>query len=344
MDSTKEHMSLQKLLDEPKGKTKYFEGQSFLLHVFWEAPNRTAAEKVLSALQRCALATQRDTPCVPTYFFRISTLDSDLVSVKPMTLSQNPQLSDAQKKLKVGVPRLAVFADMIRRGIDPQLLDLDPSSILPESMQEAPIMLECTEIYLDERSFYEHAGSKDYLQAYGEVMTPGLQNSQITIRLGTPTEDIVDKILEPMLKERVESLPGICTLWQKPATSPQTPMLLAMDVSGDIDQVAKMLPQTLKEVSTTLVAFSHPLRRDTVRVLSFQPTLANEEMMRRLATLPLAGIEVHCEKSDYDAVQRLMTLTRFKCRNAIVEVQCGYLIHRKAAEVTKVSDESSTGN
>ena len=62
--------------------------------------------------------------------------------------------------------------------------------------------------------------------------------------------------------------------------------------------------------------------------------VANEEMMRRLATLPLAGIEVHCEKSDYDAVQRLMTLTRFKCRNAIVEVQCGYLIHRKAAEVT----------
>ena len=237
MESTKERMSLQKLLDEPKGKTQYFEGQSFMLHVFWEAPNRTAAEKVLSALQQCALATHRDTPCVPTYYFHISTLDSDLVSAKPMAVSQHPQLSDAQKKLKVGVPRPAVIADMVRRGIDPQLLDFDPSSILPETMQEAPVMLECTEIYLDERSFYEHAGSKDYLQAYGEVMTPGLQNNQITIRLGTPTDDIVDKILEPMLKERVESFPETCTLWQNPATSPQSAMLLAMDVSGDIDQV-----------------------------------------------------------------------------------------------------------
>lgn len=37
-------------------------------------------------------------------------------------------------------------------------------------------------------SLYEHAGSRDYLvDAYGKVITPGVQNKYTMIRLGTPT-------------------------------------------------------------------------------------------------------------------------------------------------------------
>jgi hypothetical protein len=75
--------------------------------------------------------------------------------------------------------------DFVRRGIDPKLLDADLESPLPETMQEKPVMLEFTELCLDGRPFYEHAGSRDYLDAYGEALKPGLQNTQTTIRLST---------------------------------------------------------------------------------------------------------------------------------------------------------------
>lgn len=128
--------------------------------------------------------------------------------------------------MKVGVHVPTIHADLVRRGLEPQLLHVNPATPLPETMQEAPI-IELTELYLDERPFYEHAGPKDYLGAYGEVMTPGLQNKQATIRLGNPTLEIVDKVLAPMLLERVEHLPESCVLWRRPTgVDAQTSILL----------------------------------------------------------------------------------------------------------------------
>ena len=75
--------SLQRLINEPKGKTQYKQGELFLLHVFWECPNLENAKKLLQGLQECAIATQRDTPCVPTYFFRISKMDADVYGDAP---------------------------------------------------------------------------------------------------------------------------------------------------------------------------------------------------------------------------------------------------------------------
>ena len=63
---------LQRLLNEPKGKLEYNANETFMLQVFWEAPNINAVHDLLAGLQRYADATRRDTPCVPTYFFRIS--------------------------------------------------------------------------------------------------------------------------------------------------------------------------------------------------------------------------------------------------------------------------------
>lgn len=49
---------------------KFKEGECFLLHVFWPTPDEAAAEELLAGLRKCGVATERDTPCVPTYFFR----------------------------------------------------------------------------------------------------------------------------------------------------------------------------------------------------------------------------------------------------------------------------------
>lgn len=334
MSSMEEPMSLRRLLDEPKGKTEYHAGEAFLLHVFWEAPNLAAAEKVLSALKRCGNATHRDTPCVPTYFFRLSTLDSDLVGSQPMTIGQHSQLRDAMKKLHVGVPRPAVSADLVRRGLDPNMLDNDPSTLLPQSMQEAPVMLECTELYLDERSFYEHVGSKDYLDAYGEIMTPGLQNKHFTVRLGRPTAGVVDKILSPVLKEKVEPLMEGCVLWRRP-TLQQAGVLFSMDIRGAVENALELLPDDLRQMSSTLVAFSHPLREGVARVLSVFPILPKEKMLQDLASLPLEGLEVHCDMVDLEVVQDIVHAVSFRCRHVVKAVESGYLVHEKAREIVE---------
>ena len=79
---------------------------------------------------------------------------------------------DLLKKLQVGVPRQAVLADLARRNIDSNLIDLEPGAALPENLQQRPVLVECTELYLDERAFNEHAGSRDYLAAYADAMSP----------------------------------------------------------------------------------------------------------------------------------------------------------------------------
>lgn len=133
-------------------------------------------------------------------------------------VGQHKQLASAIKKLSVGVSRNAVTADLTRRGIDTAFLDLDLSAELPTSLQgQTPLAVEFTELYLDERAFMEHAGSREYLQAYGKVMDPALVNAvPITMRCGTPNESMVEKILDPILKEQVVSLPPGFSVWKRP--------------------------------------------------------------------------------------------------------------------------------
>lgn len=343
MESQTQGMSLQRLLDEPKGKIKYHHDQAFLLHVFWEAPNATAAEKVLDALRRCAEATHRDTPCVPTYYFRISCLDADLASASPTTVGQHLQLREAQRKLKVGVPRPAILADLKHRGIDPGLLDAAEDTLLSQSLQQAPVMLECTELYLDGRSFYEHAGSRDYLKAYGEVMSPGLKNSQATVRVGTPTTEIADKILAPMLKEIVEPLQTNCRLWQQQSeTHPEHAVLISLDVEGSAEEISRGLPATLRNGSTTCVAFNHPLRKGRVRVVCILPELPSLEMLQAISALPLRGIEMHCDESDRSEVESRIVLAKVGAYCAVKAKQAGYLLHNRARDVLPESSDVMT--
>lgn len=63
-------------LEGETGKVAYNRTESFMLQVFGETPSLDAAREMLGELRRCERATHRDTPCTPTYFFRINTHDS----------------------------------------------------------------------------------------------------------------------------------------------------------------------------------------------------------------------------------------------------------------------------
>lgn len=335
MEHSKPAMSLQQLLDEPKGKLTFRPNQTFILHVFWEAPNMSAAQTVLKALKRCAEATHRDTPCVPTYHFRISSLNDEVIGQEPKTVGRHTQLQDALKKLKVGVSRPAVVADLVRRGIDPELLDADPETPLPSNMQQEPVMLEFTELYLDERAFYEHAGSRDYLDAYGVVMQPGLMNKYATVRLGTPTAAIVEKILEPMLKAKHEPIPTNCHLWRAPVAATESGVFLSMDAVGSVDDVVEKLPLGLRQYSTTCIGFAHPLQRDGVRIICILPGLPTGEMLKGLSNAPLKGVEAHCQQKDMESLGQMMTLASLDELIMLRATESGYAIHEKACAVTE---------
>ncbi|CAM6089738.1 unnamed protein product [Calypogeia fissa] len=330
--------ALERLINEPKGKIDYAPGEAFLLQVFWEAPNMSAARQLLDGLKQCAHATHRDTPCVPSYFFRISNNDADLCGPPPKTVSEYPQLRAAIKKLKVGIPRPAVVADLIRCGLDPDLLDLDMDAELPPSLRDQqPVALEFTELYLDERAFMEHAGSRDYLDGYGVVMRPAVQNRPpYTIRLGTPPASIAEKILEPILKEVVVPLAEGCMVWKRPSKSGEGALMLSVDFDTRNGCCEAALPTALFDYCTMCVTFAHPRRDYTTRLLCVLPSLPPHGVLSSLAVLhPVRG-EAYVTSGDETTakvVRDALTGSGLGVVTVNARECVGYVLHERAAEL-----------
>ena len=101
-----------------KGSTTYAPNQSFLLHVIWQAPSAAAAQELLSGLSTCAAATHRDTPCVPTYFFRVAPSYHDVCSPAPLLLKDHPHITQVnafETAFDIGIHFLLRQCPSIRR-------------------------------------------------------------------------------------------------------------------------------------------------------------------------------------------------------------------------------------
>ncbi|KAJ3032393.1 hypothetical protein HDV00_007576 [Rhizophlyctis rosea] len=342
--------ALGRLIAEPKGKTTYTATESFLLHVFWGAPSLSAAQTLLSALTICAKETHRNTPCVPTYIFRISKISDDITSPPPKQLQDHPQLSAALRKVKVGMPVAAVEADLVRRGLDPSLLKLEPTAELPAALQQHPVMLEFTELYLDDRAFMEHAGSREYLKAYGTIMTPGLMNSQTTLRMGTPTKKTAETILDTMLKATEVPVRDGCAIWNTAAaqaTAPTFPFVLSLEIPSESTSVA--LPLALTDHCTTFNLFPHPLRPSFHRLLCVFPTIPPLSVFQSLSVLrPIRG-EAHLAIGD-NTIPLDLEVSERSLRKLLDEAglgfvlvnagQCvGYAVHEQVGKLSPVDGE-----
>ena len=290
--------ALERLIAEPKGVVSYKAGDAFLLHVLWQTPSMAAAEELLDALQRCAVATHRDTPCVPVYCFRIAHSNADLMPPTPTTFRQHSQLQAAVKRLQVGTPRAAVVADLLRRHLDPALLDRRPDSPLPDALQQRPVPVECTELYLDERAFMQHCGSRDYLDAYGLVVQPRLMDKQpTTLRFGNPPAKLCEQVLDSMLKAEEVKVPEPGFVWRTPmaAAEDSTALLLSCDFTAHASAAAVLsgLEAEWLDQCSACVSFVHPLREDgTIRLLCVLATLPRSGFRTLAALKPIRG-EVH---------------------------------------------------
>jgi hypothetical protein len=342
----------------PKGQTDYAPAESFLLHVFCETPSVEAALTLIEGLRGCAIATHRDTPCVPTYFFRTSLMDSELVSPTPQIVSEHTGLRDAKKRIAVGIPLSTVRTDMLRRGLDPALLDLDDSALLPEAIRNAKsVAVEFTEIYLDERAFMHHSWSPDYLDAYGKVMSPALMRAAKTVRLGTPVPSLVEKILEPILKEVVFPLQPDCFLWSQ--HPPVAPLFLALDVPHDTESkeassLISSLPLEIRQRCVSIVSFPHLLRLNTLRVQMIFPSLPSVADLRAISAWKPSRGEVFLESisnlsdekksystpSSYDIVKEAFDnagLDMVTVRDPAREPGsiAGFIMHKRSSEIVQ---------
>lgn len=294
-------VALQDLIDAPKGNTQFKKGESFALHVLWEVPSPEAADELLDNLASCAVATHRDTPCVSTYIFHASTYDAEIASPGPIRVCDLPALADAQRKLRLGLRPAALESELARRRIDPSLLTAEPESLLPAEFAAkiAPVFVECTEVYLDEAAFMQHAHSRDYLAAYGKVMNPALSYKQpTTLRFGTPPESIVDRILAPILKEVVVSQGSHDFTWksvkeasESPASSPSRGIYFSFDQDSQGTSASAVESITaLSAHAVSLLTFSHPHRQSTVRTM---------------CVVPISESAPHLHADVYDALKKL---------------------------------------
>lgn len=259
-------------------------------------------------------------------------------------MEDHPHIRAALRKLQVGVPPQAVRAELVKRRLnDPSFVD-DPENVnldtpLPEELQTQPVRVEFTEIYLDERAFMEHAGSRDYLDGYGVVMNPALHyTTPMTVRLGTPPASIVEKILEPILNENVAPLPEGCTVWQWPSSGSDgdgNALFMSLDVTdmGPEDVVSRV-PSDFRDHCTTFVAFTHPLRAGTTRIMCVLPSLPSLPILTGLAALQLARGEVHMDNEDsVQCVRDALDSAGMGFVTVNASEKVGYALHEQAADI-----------
>jgi hypothetical protein len=284
--------SFKELLAAPKGHMDYVEGEAFLLHVFWEAPSQEAALELLRGLQICAAATNRDTPCTTTYFFRISHNGLAFASPRPKLVRDFPVLTTMKRKVRVGSPLLRIHQEMEQRKLDPSLLSLDDDDELPAEVQGKiqPVVLEFTEVYLDERAFMEHAQSRSFLDGYKVIMDPSAQfKTPETFRMGTPTAKVIDTILDPILKAQEwpmhadaesffikssllnqEEQPAVFVSLDFEVSQIQAPM--------SKDTFLSYFPSELRSHTSLFVSFAHPYLENVWRVLLIAVSLPTDNL------------------------------------------------------------------
>ena len=176
----------------------------------WVVANRAAADEMLAALHRCAEATLRDAPPVVSYFFRISHDQRLAESMKKAvaTIGDHPQYKKKYKLAAMNMPLQLITAGCERDGLSPAPFHESwPSDTAMTAERAAklgfdPVVLDCTEIYLDNRAFFNHAASLDYQDAYSVLMQPYRSLASHVVVAGSPSAGVWDRVLEPSLKAR----------------------------------------------------------------------------------------------------------------------------------------------
>jgi hypothetical protein len=278
----------------------------------------------------------------------------------------------------MGVPLAAVHAEMKKRDLDPSLLELDAAHPLPLHLQVHPVMLEFTSqlswrtllhantsmatartlvcsltmsfpntILFSYYFFLGYFNHSDFVECLAVVMDPHSHYTiPRTMRIGSPTQNMIDTILEPVLKETAIATAG-GSVWVRPAVGSlgaQDAVFLTLDLTSpgtSIDEeqacelILQSLPLALRSCCTTCVALTHPLRSNCVRVMLVSPVLPPVNVLVELGTLQLERGEVHANNNALqEAARKSLLEAGLHMVAAYASEQAGFILHDLAASLT----------
>eukprot|EP00049_Salpingoeca_infusionum_P019589 m.362562 g.362562 ORF g.362562 m.362562 type:complete len:379 (-) comp20630_c0_seq1:172-1308(-) len=207
--------SMQKAMAAPKGHLEFEADSAFALHVRWIVRSpQAAADMLMKGFAPCGAATLRDTPATATYFFRVSRDQRLAESMKRnvTTIGQHPHYKPAFKQLAMHLPRAAVEHKLRLGEILTDPLDWgcnEPIAPHASELDFDPIVLEATEVYLDDRAFKEHALSTDWMKHHPEIVKPCRSLKPTTYCLGNVSDETWEQVIDPFLQaKRVASDPA----------------------------------------------------------------------------------------------------------------------------------------
>jgi len=198
-------------------------------------------------------------------------------------------------------------------------------------------------------SFLGYFKHSDFVECLAVVMDPRSQYKvPRTMRIGNPTQNMIDTILEPVLKETAVAIAG-GSVWIRPAVSSQgtkDSVFLTLDLTSpgtSIDEeeacelILQSLPSALRSCCTTCVALTHPLRSNCVRVMLVLPVLPPVHVLAALATLQLERGEVHVHANN-NTLQEAAHKSFLEAGLPMVAVyaseQAGFILHDLAASLS----------
>lgn len=188
----------------------------------------------------------------------------------------------------------------------------------------------------------------------GVVTSPKLLNMPpVTVRLGDPQPSLVEKILDPMLHERVAVVGPHCAVWKPVSVTGLTAAMVSLDFERDAE--AADAAKVLEPHTSTCVFFPHPLRAGCTRLLSVLPlpvhstdqTALLQPLLAALALLRPTRGEVHCSLRDVTGDDTLASASSSIVvaalaaagLSSVVSVNAGassgFVLHSKACELQK---------
>jgi hypothetical protein len=250
-----------------------------------------------------------------------------------------------------------VYAELAKKGIDHALLSLPVDASLPaELLGRKACIVELTEVYLDERAFVQHGGSRDFLDGHALVMNPALLGGRrpCTLQFGTPNDGIVERILEPVLQAVATPLEGDCRVWRPSAVVMTDPgidsddtstsgssgvhhaVFLSLDAGSGIRpaDATAALPTSFRESCSTLAIFEHPLRIGTTRLLAVLPTPPTSAVLADVdQSLHIVRGQIHSLGLSQDTLTALVEAACLNERVIVNSEFSGYVLHAKASEL-----------
>lgn len=201
--------------------------------------------------------------------------------------------------------------------------------------------------YMDEASFMAHSASRQFLDGYAVVMDPSLHYTvPQTLRVGTPSQNMIDTILEPVLKEQVVDSAG-AKIFQTPPPPPHVPALLSFDMpqppqsspdaaTTSCQHAIQSLPPALVSACTTCAAFPHPFRAHCIRVLLIFSSLPMAHALAGLHTIGLQRGELYVQAGDDHALKLARAALQeasLTCICALGGDQAGHIMHSLSSEL-----------